>query len=376
VPAPRHLQGGKLTARDFKALGYPHLNAFKDRHGKLRYRYRQTGRATVYLHGVFGSPEFRAAYDAASGGHTSTIIPGAGRTVPGTINALAVAIYGSAEWRQLSSSTQATYRGIIERLRTDYGGESVRGLQTQHILKMRDRKADVPTAANNLVKVVRWMLTFAVARQWRSDNPAIGIKPLKIASEGFPVWTETDIARFEAHWPVGSRERLAFDLLLYTAQRSGDVRQMGRQHVQGRAILVRQEKTKAFLELPIHPRLKASLDTVPAGQLLFLVTQSHMGFTAGGFGNWFRGACRAAGIPDRSAHGLRKSAATRLADAGCTEAQIKAVIGHQTSKEVERYTKARDQRLLAQDAFAMIGGTQREQALANPAGKLAKPNGN
>jgi integrase len=110
--------------------------------------------------------------------------------------------------------------------------------------------------------------------------------------------------------------------------------------------------------------------------MLFLVTQSGVGFTAGGFGNWFRGACRAAGIPDRSAHGLRKSVATRLADAGCTEAQIKAVTGHQTSKEVERYTKARDQRLLAEAAFAMIGGTQREHILANPAGKLANQGGN
>lgn len=376
MTAPKYPKQGKLTARDLTALGYPHLNVFRDRHGKLRYRYRQAGRATVYIHGVFGSPEFCAAYHAAREGQTSAVIPGAGRTVAGTINALVIAIYRSAEWARLSKSTQATYRGIMERLRTDYGDQPVRGLQAQHILKMRDRKADAPTAANNLIKVVRWMLNFAVARQWRSDNPAIGIKPLKIASQGFPSWSESDIAKFEAHWSVGSRERLAFDLLLYTAQRSGDVRQMGHQHVQAGAILVRQEKTKAFLELPIHPRLKASLDTVPTGQMLFLVTQSHVGFTAGGFGNWFRGACRAAGIPDRSAHGLRKSAATRLADAGCTEAQIKAVTGHQTSKEVERYTKARDQRLLAQDAFAMIGGTQREQTLANPAGKLAKSNGN
>jgi len=357
-------------------IGFPFVSSFTDRHGKQRFRYRRSGHKAVYLHGVPGSPEFAAAYEAAASGQTSKLQVGASRTLPGTINALAVAIYGSAEWVQLSKSTQATYRGIIERLRTEHGDRAVRALQTEHILRMRDRKAKAPAAANNLVKVLRWMLAFAIARQWRPDNPAIGIKPLKIASEGFPVWTEADIAKFEAHWPVGSRERLAFDLLLYTAQRSGDVRQMGRQHVQGRAILVRQEKTKAFLELPIHPRLKASLDTVPAGQMLFLVTQSHMGFTAGGFGNWFRGACRAAGIPDRSAHGLRKSAATRLADAGCTEAQIKAVTGHQTSKEVERYTKARDQRLLAQDAFAMIGGTQCEQTLANSAGKLAKSNGN
>jgi len=189
---------------------------------------------------------------------------------------------------------------------------------------------------------------------------------------GFPVWSEADISKFEAHWPVGTRERLAFDLLLYTAQRSGDVRQMGRQHVQDAAILVRQEKTKAFLELPVHPRLKASLETVPSSQMLFLVTQGGSGFTAGGFGNWFRDACRAAGVAERSAHGLRKSAATRLADAGCTEAQIKAVTGHQTSKEVERYTKARDQKRLAKDAFALIGGTQGEQNLANPTEKLAK----
>lgn len=134
----------------------------------------------------------------------------------------------------------------------------------------------------------------------------------------------------------------------------------------------RQEKTKAFLELPIHSRVVASLETVLSGQMLFLVNRGGTGFTADGFGNWFRDACREAGITDRSAHGLRKSAATRLADAGCTEAQIKAVTGHQTSKEVERYTKARDQKRLAKGAFARIGGTQGEQNLVNSGGKLAK----
>ncbi|MNS83179.1 hypothetical protein D3C72_1169560 [compost metagenome] len=250
-------------------IGFPFVSSFTDRHGKQRFRYRRSGHKAVYLHGVPGSPEFAAAYEAAASGQTTKVQIGASRTLPGTINALAVAIYGSAEWVQLSKSTQATYRGIIERLRTEHGDRAVRALQTEHILKMRDRKAKAPAAANNLVKVLRWMLAFAIARQWRPDNPAIGIKPLKIASEGFPVWTEADIAKFEACWSVGSRERLAFDLLLYTAQRSGDVRQMGRQHVQGRAILVRQEKTKAFLELPIHPRLEASLGTVPPGQMLF-----------------------------------------------------------------------------------------------------------
>lgn len=251
-------------------------------------------------------------------------------------------------------------------MRVQHGDRSVRALQPQHILKMRDLKRDAPTAANNLVKVLRSMLAFAVARQWRSDNPAIGIKPLKVSSDGFPAWSEADIAKFEAHWAVGTRQRLAFDLLLYTAQRSGDVRRMGRQNIFGDLITVRQEKTKAYLALPIHPRLQRSLESVPEGQLQFLVAAGGAAFTAGGFGNWFREACRAASIADRSAHGLRKSAATRLADAGCSEAEIKAVTGHQTAKEVERYTKPRDQKRLAQAAFDMVGGTPPEQLLANP----------
>lgn len=358
--------------RGLRVIGFPHVSSFTDRHGKVRYRYRRKGRKAVYLHGTPGSPEFAAAYEAACSGDEGRIIPGAGRAIPGSIEALVIAIYSSAEWRQKAKSTQATYRGIMEGLRRKHGKLAVKGLRPHHVLRMRDMKAETPSAANNLVKVLSYMMGFAVARGWRADSPVLGIKPLKVDSEGFAVWTEADISRFEAFWPVGTRQRLAFDLLLYTAQRSGDVRRIGRQHLSDDGILVRQQKTKAMLELPIHPQLARSLATVPSDQLLFLTTGAGVGYTAGGFGNWFRSACRAAGLAERSAHGLRKSAATRLADAGCSEAQIKAVTGHQTSKEVARYTKARDQKRLAQDAMAMIGGPKREQELSNPAAELAK----
>lgn len=358
--------------RGLKIIGFPNVTTFRDRHGKTRYRYRQKGSRTVYLPGVPGSPEFAAAYEAVVVGDGAKLVIGQGRTKPGTINALAVAIYSSAEWSLMASTTKATYRGIIERMRTDYGDLPVRGIRTSHILTMRDKRAATPTAANNMVKVMRWMLHFAVARQIRDDNPAVAVRPLRIASDGFHTWTEAEIQTFEQKWPVGSRERLAFDLLLYTAQRSGDVRQMGRQHIRDGRIQVRQEKTGAELEVPIHKRLAASLATVPANQMLFLQTQSGIGFTAGGFGNWFRDSCRTAGLAHCSAHGLRKSAATRLADAGATEAQIMSVTGHQTSKEVQRYTRARDQKRLADAAMTMIGGTDQEQEMANLQTQLAK----
>lgn len=356
-----------------RIVGFPGASAFRDRHGKIRWRYRKRGRPTVYLPGLPGSPEFAEAYAAAVAGQGR----GAGekRTKPGSINALAVMVYASAEWEALGKATRVTYRGIIERMRKDYGDLPVRGLNPTHVYAIRDKLKATPATANNFLKVLRFMMAFAVSRQLRTDNPAAMVKPIKIESAGFHTWSEAEIARFEERWKVGTRERLAFDLLLYTAQRSGDVRQMGRQHLDGDAIFVRQQKTGAELTIPIHPRLAASLATVPAGQMLFIQTTAGAAYTAAGFGNWFRDACREAGLTRCSAHGLRKSAATRLADAGCSEAQIMAVTGHATSNEVRRYTAARDQRRLAASALASIGGTESEQKLANPDTRLAKSAG-
>lgn len=355
--------------RGLKHIGFPNVSIFRDRHGKVRYRYQKSGR-TVYLRGLPGSPEFAESYTAAVESRPPEI--GASRTKPGSVNALAVLAYGSAEWARLKPTTQTTYRGIIERLRTEFGDFPLRDLRQAHVMAMRDKRAAAPTAANNLVKVLRWLLDIAVSRQWRTDNPARGVRPLKIESDGFHTWTEEEIAAFEKRWPFGTKERLAFDLLLYTAQRSGDVRRMGRQHIRDGFVSVRQEKTGQPLELPVHPRLRASLEAWPSGHLTFIVTQHGQPYTAKGFGNWFNDAAKAAGVTRGTAHGLRKAAARRLAEAGCTAHQIMAVTGHRTLKEAERYTRAAAQRHLATAAYALIGGTEVEHNPDNPPDRLSK----
>lgn len=350
-------------------MGFSHVTVMRDRHGKARYRYRRKGFKTVYLPGLPGSEEFAAAYAAASGGVSSKVIVGASRTIPGTMNALAVAIYNSAEWAQMAATTQATYRGIIERIRRDLGVLRVATFTTARIRDLRDKRKDTPAAANNWLKVLRWMMAFAVDRNLRPDNPCIGIKPLKITSDGFKTWSENEVGAYKGYWPVGTRERLAFDLLLGTVQRSGDVRQMGRQHEKEGRLDFRQQKTGAELSLPVVPDLKQSLDTVDPAQMLYIVTQFGVGYTAKGFGNWFNRSARKAGLVGCTAHGLRKTGATRLADAGHSEAVIMSWTGHQTTKEVQRYTRARNQKRLADSA---VGETEREPEMANPANRLAK----
>ena len=84
--------------------------------------------------------------------------------------------------------------------------------------------------------------------------------------------------------------------------------------------------------------------------------------------NWWQGVIRRAGLPQECVrHGLRKAAARRLAEAGCTVWQIAAITGHQSLKEVERYTRASDQRRMAVSAFEVLDGASGEQNLSNPA---------
>jgi integrase len=121
-------------------------------------------------------------------------------------------------------------------------------------------------------------------------------------------------------------------------------------------LTVDQGKTEggdqSHLEIPVHPKLRHIIDNTPTvGVKTFLVTHQGKPYTAPGFGNWFRELCDAAGCDGVSAHGLRKAAARRLAEIGCTSRQIAAILGHASLSEVQRYTDAADRKRMAREAM-------------------------
>jgi integrase len=338
-----------------------YIHRFKDRHGHVRHYFRRPGCKQVALPGLPGSAEFMAAYQAALAGEP--MAPGASRVAAGTISALVVQWYQSAGFRQLSPSTKATYRGIVERFRAEHGEKRVAMLEATHIRRLIAAKTDTPAAANNLLSLIRLLMRFAVEEDWRRDDPTLGVRKIRFKTEGFHTWTEDEIKKFEAKWPVGTRERLAFALLLHTGQRRSDVIRMGRQHVRDRTIDVVQQKTGTRLALPLSFALREALAACPSDQLTFLVTKDGAPFTAAGFTNWFRDSCNAAELPKGcSPHGLRKAAARRLAEAGCSASAIAAVTGHRTLSEVSRYTRAADQGRLAETAMEAVGRRKSNEA--------------
>jgi integrase len=333
--------------------------------GKRRVRFRKGGFST-YLTGIPWSQDFMRQYAAALEG-VAIERPrevGESRTIPGSFDALCVSYYRSPEFQRLSSSTQAVRRNVIERFRNDHGKKPIALLTRAHIKQIIGAKSETPEAANNLLKVLRVLLGHAVDIDMIASNPAIDVQRYPSKGEGIHTWTESEVARFEARFAIGSKPRLALALLLYTAARRSDVVRLGWQHVQGDAIAFRQKKTDAALVIPMLPELVQVLAASPRDNLTFLVTERGKSFSAAGFGNWFRDRCNEAGLPQCSAHGLRKCAATRLADAGCSLHEVMAITGHRSMSEVSRYTKAADQARLARQAARTLTEAREQKASA------------
>jgi integrase len=342
-------------------LKYVHAWVDKRNGGaKARYYFERRGFKRVPLPGLPGSAEFMEAYQAALAGQTAPRMPiGANRTKTGSIAALIVAYYGSSvPFLALGASTQRAYRNILERFRAEHGDKPVALLTRNHLNAMLAGKVKKPTAANHWLRQVKSLMEFAVEQGYRKDNPTAGIKKIKERTDGFHTWTEDEIAQFEVAHPVGSKARLALGLLLYTAQRRSDIIRMGRQHVRDGVVDVRQQKTGAKLAIPLHPALATIIEATPSEHLTFLTTAFGKPFTAAGFGNWFRERCNEAGLPKHCvAHGLRKAACRRLAEAGCSANVIASISGHASLNEVSRYTKAADQERMARAGMAAITGT-------------------
>ena len=125
--------------------------------------------------------------------------------------------------------TQRMRRGILERFRAAYGDRPFALLPPEWIEALLDAKP--PHAARSWLVTLRSLCQFAVKRGWLRADPTRDIKQRSIKGDGFHTWTDDEIAQFEAHHPIGTKPRLAFALLLYTAQRRSDVVRMGRQHI-------------------------------------------------------------------------------------------------------------------------------------------------
>jgi integrase len=325
-------------------------------HGKPYYYFRKPGCERIKLPGLPGSESFMAAYQGALAASTPPSDIGAKRSGPGTIAALVALYANSSQFKhEIAAETRRTMWAILQKFREEHGDKRVALLRREHVLAiLADRP---PFAKRNWLRALRPLLDFAVTINMITENPTKDVKakvPRK--GEGFRPWGEEQIAIFRQHHALGTRARLAIELLLNTTQRRSDVVRMGSQHIRDGLLHVRQSKTGQSLALPIFPELKKAIDAMPSKgrHLTFLVAGSGKPFSPAGFTNWFRDVCNEAGLRGFSAHGLRKAGCRRLAEAGCSVHEIAAWSGHRTLSEIADYTRSVEQVAMAREAMHKV----------------------
>jgi integrase len=338
---------------------YPkYTHGFVDHDGSPRFYLRVPGRKRVPLPGLPWSPEFMEAREKALRGDWTAPEPGASRTRAGTVNAAIVSYYQSSAFTDgLATSSQRMRRAILERFREQHGEKRIALLHKKALQAILNKKS--PAAASNWRKALRGFVDHCLSLDMLTTDPLAGIKLVSIKSDGHQPWEPEECRQFEAHHKVGTRARLALELLLQVGQSRCDVVRMGRQHVRDGKLALRRQKTGVAFEVPVQPALQAAIDAMPAGDnLTFLVTVHGKPFSAAGFGNWFRQVCNEAGLPKHcTSHGLRKAAATYLADRGATTTQLMAYFGWKTASEAERYTRGADRKRNAAAAGELVTGT-------------------
>ena len=327
----------------------------------------------IRLRAEYGSEAFWAEYQAAL-----EAAPLPSKTPKAQTLAWALDLYrASSTWAKLANATRRQRENIYRAVIKTAGNVALKSITDETIKAGRERRKATPHSANVFLKAMRAFFAWAIEDKLVTIDPTKGVKLLAGPNDadGFHTWTQAELDRFEAHWPVGSRERLAYDLLLYTGLRRGDAVRVGRPYERDGVITVRMEKTGESVSIPILSPLAASIAATRTGDLTYLVTEAGQPWVKESFGNWFREVCRKAGCPG-SAHGLRKAGATRAAERGATERQLMAIFGWSTGKMAQHYTRAADRTRLARDAAQLLllpdSNALTSYPVRTPAKKVAK----
>lgn len=346
----------------------PYLQRRVTRHGKIAWYVRVGRGPLIPVKGVYGSPEFMAAYDDAVRG-IKPKAPGVARE--GTLQWLVDLYRRSEAWNhELSAGTRSRRGAHLDAMCKTGGSAQLSSIDRQAIIEGRDRRSAHPSQARQFVQTARSLFSWALLHNHVTADPTQLVKIKRSKSKGHIPWEESDIIRYEQRWPRGTRQRVMLDVYAYTGLRRGDAAVVGRQHVRDGDITLDTEKNGTRVTIPILPMLQATLDAGPVGDLAFISKKGGAPLTKKTLGNAFREACKAAGIIGKSAHGLRKAAATRAANNGATVAELDAIFGWQGGQMAALYTRSADRQKLAAGAIDKLARNETGTSMLPPVQKV------
>ena len=365
----------------------------------------------IRIHGRFGSDEFNRAVDAAIvdqigkfGDATDWVraekqrrekrdpLPTTPPT-PGSLRYYWTLYKQSDRWlgnlaigeEGLAQSTRDARTGLVESLLGDNGERPFTAL-TRRVLR-EESKARTPVQAGNLLSALRHMIGWMIDEEHLDldDDPTIGLKSGKAKASretgGWVPWTEEDMAKYRARWPLGTEARLMFDILHYTHLRLGDASRFGAAHLRRvlktMMVKVATEKSKGrtTATVPVHRDFAVSLAAARHAGILGtgdvftgkLVKGVILPMNKKAWAAKFKKFARLAGVnqPKKNCHGVRKARAEVAAYSDCTEAQMMAMFGWRDPKMPALYIAKANLDKLAIGGLAKIEAYDQMENIAD-----------
>lgn len=346
----------------------PYLHREESRHGRPTWYVRRGKSKRIRLRAEYGTPEFQTEYDAA--------IAERAPAKPISVSSKSLQwLYDryreTGAWLDLSKATRRQRENIFVGVMAAGGQEPFAGVRKKDIEASKERRHNTPAQARNFLDAMRGLFRWAEEKKHIAVDPTAGVdNPKRMQSEGFKAWSEEDVATYERRWAAGTRERVWLHVLLYIGCRRGDAVTLGRQHVKAGAIsfITEKSRSKTPIEVTrvIEPELAVTIAQGPCGDMVFISSEYGRPFVKESFGNAFKRACVDAGILDKSAHGVRKLAATLWAERGATEHELMAMFGWMTPQMAALYTRKAHRKRLALNAHRRLS----EQPIPAPLEKV------
>ncbi|MEJ6397005.1 tyrosine-type recombinase/integrase [Yoonia sp. 208BN28-4] len=297
-------------------------------------------------------PDFIAAWQQAETGGQQR----KSRKTPGSIAWGCETYLASGDYLDLSDGYRPVIRRHVDAIKTQC--EAATPTPMLRDLDASAIRADLsplrPTVAASRLKAWRKLTAFWFESGATHNNASDGVRRKPIPkSDGHTPWQAADLKKFRKHWPIGTPQRLAFELLQWTGVRCVDLVRLGPQMIDRDGLLTfRQQKTGAAAHVPWSgdawglSSQMTDLITCIAGcnDLLFVQTMHGKARSAKSVSGWFSQAASDAGLPHLSAHGLRKYRMNEMAEAGVPLLAMQSWVGHITLDEVQEYTQKADRR--------------------------------
>lgn len=273
--------------------------------------------------------------------------------VTGTVRGLVASYKRTNAWGSLSDNTKRTYNQLINAcydVRLGNSNVSFGDMMASNVSSMHSEalytylKTNVSEhRANHTVKVLRRVWMVCQKKSLVRSNPFVQMGLRKLP-ERIVLWEPEQVDLFiktaddMGLWSIGTLALLCYHL----CQRPGDMRQLLWGNFDGQVFDFVQEKTKQHVTIPASPALierlsgneRAKGDTILFYEATERPYDRYMIYKVAGR------VREQAGLPSNlQMRDLRRTGATEMAEAGCTEDELRSVTGHQSRGVLNTYVR-------------------------------------